>query len=107
MPFICEDVYLKYFKKHINTKSITLCDWPNSENYLEEDLTNGELLKEIVGQVRKYKSQKAMSMKQELANVIISSPKSLHIDLKSELLYIMFIKKVNIIEGQDITILEE
>jgi valyl-tRNA synthetase len=107
MPFICEDIYSKYFKKHINNKSITLCEWPVEKSYSENDLSNGEIFKEIVGAVRKYKSQKAMSMKAELTNVKITCPKVLPIDLKSELSYIMFIKNVNLVEGQDIVILEE
>jgi valyl-tRNA synthetase len=107
MPFVCESVYLKYFKKHINNKSITLCNWSEVSKFNKKDLENGEVFKDIVSAVRKYKSQKAMSMKTELTNVKIICPKSLPTNLKRELLYIMFIKKIKLIKGQDITILEE
>lgn len=104
MPFVCEDVYLKYFKKHIYKDSINICDWPKVNSVNEKDLENGELFKNIIGAIRKYKSQNAMSMKVEIDNLKIMTNVDLSDKLKKEITKVMFVKNVEFIKGEEIKI---
>ncbi|PIU22373.1 MAG: valine--tRNA ligase [Candidatus Diapherotrites archaeon CG08_land_8_20_14_0_20_30_16] len=106
MPFVCEDIYQKHFKKYINTKSITLCNWPEFGKINKKDIETGEFFKEIIGQIRKYKTQKNLSMKTELQQINITINKDLPINLKRELCNIMFVKNIVFTEGKGINILE-
>ena len=73
MPYVTEEVYLKFFSKYENEKSIHLTQYPN--NCKEEDVSElielGDSFVEIVTNVRKFKAENQLSMKCELSTIIV------------------------------------
>ncbi len=72
-PFITEELYQNYFKELEGTKSVHLTRWPSDELIDEEAEKYGELLKDIVSYLRKYKTNNGMKMKDEIKKVIVDS----------------------------------
>lgn len=64
-PFITEEIWRELFD---SKKSIHIQEWPKVEKKFEnkQALEKGKLLVELIGLVRKYKSEKQMSMKDEI-----------------------------------------
>lgn len=73
MPFITDKVYRAFYEEFEDAKSIHVSSWPT----LHEDLLDekseaiGDLLVDIVGKVRKYKSSNGMSLREELETITI------------------------------------
>lgn len=65
MPFITEEVYQMYFASKEEKKSIHISSWPIvDKNLIDEEAEEaGDVLVDIVGCVRKYKSQSNVSLK--------------------------------------------
>jgi valyl-tRNA synthetase len=74
IPFITEEVYQSFYKQFENTNSVHQTSWPksNEEFMIQENVDNGNLFVEVVKQVRKFKAEKQISMKEELSNIVIS-----------------------------------
>lgn len=80
MPFITEELFqakyagLKAGSK--DSKSLHLTAWPAYDDKMKYELAEqaGELAINIISEVRKYKASKQMSLKQELAKVMVESP---------------------------------
>ncbi|MCR4335298.1 MAG: class I tRNA ligase family protein, partial [archaeon] len=74
VPHIAEEIFQENFKETAKKKSIHLEKWP----LLDEKLINeksekaGEIAKEIIAGIRKYKSENNLSMNAELASVKVS-----------------------------------
>jgi valyl-tRNA synthetase len=75
IPHITEEIYHNYFKQYENTISIHKISFPdeiidiqNQENIIKEF----EQIKEIIESVRKFKTEKQISIGAELNNLIIS-----------------------------------
>ncbi|MCF7866791.1 valine--tRNA ligase [Candidatus Woesearchaeota archaeon] len=77
MPFITEEIYQMYFKEYEKTTSIHITNWPkyNSELIDEESEIIGDLAVEINSEVRKYKSENKLSLKEELEKITIECTK--------------------------------
>jgi valyl-tRNA synthetase len=76
VPHITEEIYQSYFKNLEETSSIHIIQWnrnPNSEN--EAILSFGENIKALISEVRKYKSERNLSLKDPIASVAINIPK--------------------------------
>jgi valyl-tRNA synthetase len=73
MPYITEEIYHLYFAAKEKKKSIHASSWPAfDQNLIDEDAERaGDYLVQILGAVRKFKSEKAMSLKQELSSLVI------------------------------------
>jgi valyl-tRNA synthetase len=80
IPHFTEELYHLYFAQKENKKSIHISEWPKSVKKLIDDETEkaGDLAVEIIGAVRKFKAEKAVSLKEELKELIIN-----HKDSKS------------------------
>lgn len=85
IPHITEEIYHNYFKQYENTISIHKISFPdeiidiqNQENIIKEF----EQIKEIIESVRKFKTEKQISIGAELNNLIISWPKDYLIIVK-------------------------
>jgi valyl-tRNA synthetase len=77
MPYITEELYLaKYGKNKSAEKSIHLTEWPEYNKKLKDELAEqaGGLAIGIIGEVRKYKAAKQMSLKEEVAKVVVETP---------------------------------
>jgi len=76
MPFITEEIYQKYFKKHEKSTSIHMSEWPKAEKSwkLDKNLEDefSKVLK-IVEEVRKYKSENSISLGKEINEFKTSS----------------------------------
>ncbi|MCF7872205.1 valine--tRNA ligase [Candidatus Woesearchaeota archaeon] len=96
MPFITEEIYHAYFKDFEKQKSIHITKWPeyNPELVDEEAEKTGDLAVEIIAEIRKYKSENKLSLKEELQEITIhcAEEKQKNIQLIEE-----DIKKVGII----------
>jgi valyl-tRNA synthetase len=80
MPYITEQVYQNFFSKFEEEKSIHITNWPNwnkKENL--DEITNfielGNKFIAVVSQVRKFKAEKQISMKEEISKIEISCDK--------------------------------
>ncbi len=73
MPHITEEVYSIYFAKKENKKSIHISEWPKADELLinEEIEKAGDAAVEIISAVRKFKSEKQISLKVELSKLTI------------------------------------
>ncbi len=75
MPHITEEIYQLYFARKEGKKSIHLSDWPKYNPSLidEEAELAGDIGVDIINTVRKYKSERQWSMKEELSMLVLVS----------------------------------
>ncbi len=97
-PFITEELYQNYFRSIVGKKSIHLTKWP--EDNFEWDEKPGELLKDIVSYIRKYKTKNGMKMKDKIRKVIVNADIGL---IKNEIMKIMNVDDVVEGHGSDKT----
>ena len=71
VPHITEYIYQEFFRKYEETKSIHKNLWIKDCEVDKDIIAFGEILKDTIGEVRKYKSEKNLSMKTEIEEVII------------------------------------
>jgi valyl-tRNA synthetase len=73
MPFITEEIYHLYFAEKEGKKSIHLAKWPlHNETLIDKDAEKaGDYAVSIISAVRKFKSEKSLSLKHELSHLII------------------------------------
>ena len=75
MPHITEEIYQLYFNKEEKCESIHISKWPEFKSEIVDEHTEltGDLGVDIINTVRKYKSEKQMSLKEELNELILVS----------------------------------
>ncbi|MCX8147597.1 MAG: class I tRNA ligase family protein, partial [Candidatus Woesearchaeota archaeon] len=73
MPYVTEAIYQLYFAKKENCISIHTSKWPEfDKEMIDEDAEkSGDLLVDILGVVRKVKSEKHLTLKAELKKIVI------------------------------------
>lgn len=73
MPHITEEIYQEYFRKYQLEKSIHKTPMPkfNKRLYFPKQEKDFELAIDTISQIRKYKSEKNLSMKAEIESVIV------------------------------------
>jgi valyl-tRNA synthetase len=98
-PFITEEIYQLYFAKKENKKSIHISSWPIAEEIDEKIELSGDLGVDIISAVRKWKSSKQFSMKEEISNLtLISSEEGFQDMIKSienDLKAVLKVKEIN------------
>ncbi|MBI2652447.1 class I tRNA ligase family protein, partial [Candidatus Woesearchaeota archaeon] len=73
MPFIAEELYQLYFRKHEKIKSIHLTKWPDI-NVIDEHAEHvGDFVVKVVEFVRKHKSERHLSLKTPVKKLLIKS----------------------------------
>jgi len=74
MPFITEEVYQNFYTQFEDEKCIHRSSWPEvNESFISDEICEfGDRFVEVVGEVRKYKADKQLSMKAELECIKIS-----------------------------------
>ncbi len=77
MPHITEAVYQEYFAKKEKCKSIHNSSWPIADMKAinEEDEKIGDMVVSIISAVRKVKSEKNVSLKEPIKQLVIECPK--------------------------------
>ncbi|MDO9538025.1 MAG: class I tRNA ligase family protein [Thermoplasmata archaeon] len=66
MPHITEEIYIQIYIKYDQAKSITVSKWPEPVHEDEDDLTRGEILKDVIAAIRNWKSENGMPLSAEL-----------------------------------------
>jgi len=75
VPFITENIYQDFFRKHEEKISIHQHLWENPKSFDIDLLSFGEQLKETIFNMRKYKSQNNLSLKTEIDKIDIRTEK--------------------------------
>lgn len=93
MPHITEEVYQLYFAQKEKCESVHVSSWPKYDPKMINEKAElvGDMGVDIIGTVRKYRSSQQMSMKEQLAEVVLVSEekgfvemiKSIEADLKA------------------------
>jgi len=73
LPFITEEIYLLFFKNNEKSESIHLTSWPivNKKQINIETEEIADLGIDIIATIRKYKSEKQLSLKEEIEELIL------------------------------------
>jgi valyl-tRNA synthetase len=74
-PYVTDYIYQDFYRKHESAASLHQMIWSTQEtesSYIEF----GEHVKELIGEVRRKKTEQQMSMKDELPELIITCPKN-------------------------------
>lgn len=73
MPHITDEIYQQFFKAKEGATSIHIIQWPSVEpRLIDEDAERlGEIMLDIIATVRKYKSEKKLSMKEDLKKLVL------------------------------------
>jgi len=69
-PFITEELYQHYFKKHEKAKSIHLTEWPSFKMEDEEAEKVGDLFVYVLQHVRRAKSEQNLSLKKPVKKIL-------------------------------------
>ncbi len=77
VPHMTEAIYQDFFRRHEGEKSIHLLKWEQAEMPDETILAFGEYLKKSVAEVRKYKSERSLSMRAEIDEMAVNAPEAL------------------------------
>lgn len=73
VPYITEEIYQCYYRSYEQSASIHSLQWSmKSETEEEELLSFGENLKNIIGKVRRYKSERNLSLKEPISSLRIT-----------------------------------
>lgn len=73
VPHITEYIYQEFFKRHEKSISLHRQCWETEKTFDDEIILFGEKLKEVIAETRKFKSENALSMKAEIAEVTINT----------------------------------
>jgi valyl-tRNA synthetase len=73
IPHITEYIYQLFFWQHEKCISLHKLCWETEKAVDDEIILFGEKLKEIISEVRKYKTENALSMKAEIEKVVIDT----------------------------------
>ncbi|MBR9683822.1 valine--tRNA ligase [Candidatus Woesearchaeota archaeon] len=84
MPYITEEIYQLGFKKKEGDKSIHISKWPEFNKRLVDDASEeiGDIGVEIISLVRKFKSDKQLSLKEEIKELVLVGEKGLENKIK-------------------------
>ena len=75
VPHITEEIYQAYFKEFENSPSIHSMLWNKTHDGKAENLLSfGENIKQLIAEVRKYKSERNLSLKDVIASITINVP---------------------------------
>jgi len=64
--------YIIRFAKDENIKSIHISKWPKAKWNFENEEKIGDMLIEIIGKIRKFKSEKNMAMNEKIKKIAVN-----------------------------------
>ncbi|MAF36444.1 valine--tRNA ligase [archaeon] len=85
MPHVTEEIYQAYYKKHEKNKSIHITDWPKELTVDKTYEKKGDRAIEIIHKVRKFKTDKQVSMKAPVILTLDQKDKTLLKDFIEDL----------------------
>ncbi|GLC29075.1 valine--tRNA ligase [Clostridium omnivorum] len=75
VPFITEEIYQSFYRKFEKSISIHKLQWNMKADTNNEDILSfGENIKKLIGEVRRYKSERNLSLKEKINILNISIP---------------------------------
>ena len=79
MPFVTEEIYQGYFVAHENVKSVHVARLPEGQTEWKNEVAaeDFESAIAVINAVRKYKTDLKVSIKKELAQLVVESPVAL------------------------------
>ncbi|MFW6141009.1 MAG: valine--tRNA ligase [Candidatus Saliniplasma sp.] len=102
MCFVTEEVYDKNYKEFEDEKSIHTTTWPRSILKDGEAEEQGEIVKDIIAEVRNWKSENGMPLNEEIDELkIISSSKGIK-ENEKDILNTVKAGKLSMIDGDEI-----
>ncbi len=111
IAFTTEEIYHEMFAKSEKKDSIHLSEWPGAViDKIDGDvMERGALLVKVIGEIRKHKSTRKLSMKEEMPAMRIALPKDAMVHgetIKEEVEKVGNIKNVDFVAGEAVSILE-
>ncbi|ASJ00910.1 valine--tRNA ligase [Thermococcus gorgonarius] len=104
VPHITEELYQEMFKKYAGAKSVHLLEWPKyDEGKIDEKAEKlGELAREIVGAMRRYKNSHGLALNAKLKHVAIYATDSYELlkTIEKDIAGTMNIERLEIIKGE-------
>ncbi len=86
VPYITEEIYQSHFKNFEKSISIHKMQWSMKSDAKNDDILYfGENIKNIIGEVRRYKSERNLSLKEKINNLKIFIPEKQLIYFKKTL----------------------
>ncbi len=101
MPHITEEIYQLYFAQREGCKSVHISSWPGyNPRFIDETAElAGEVGVDIINTVRKFKSERQMSLKEELAEIVLVSEekgfKEMIQSIAKDLCFVLNAKKIS------------
>jgi valyl-tRNA synthetase len=74
MPFVTEEIYQHIFIDDHDEDSVHLTSWPSAGDTFDDAVSDGDKAIEALGLIRKFKSERELSLKEELDEVIVEGP---------------------------------
>ncbi|WP_456365173.1 valine--tRNA ligase [Thermococcus sp.] len=103
-PHITEELYQNLFRERVGAKSVHLLDWPKyDEGRIDEEAEKlGELAREIVGAMRRYKNSHGLALNAKLKHVAIYATDSYEMlkIIERDIAGTMNIERLEIIRGE-------
>ncbi|NJE55526.1 valine--tRNA ligase [Thermococcus sp. 21S9] len=104
VPHITEELYQNLFRERVGAKSVHLLEWPKfREDRIDEEAEKlGELAREIVGAIRRYKNSHGLALNAKLKHVAIYATDSYE-KLKAierDIAGTMNIERLEVIKGE-------
>lgn len=86
VPFITEEIYQSYYRSFEKSVSIHRMQWNMISDTRNEDILSfGENIKMIISEVRKYKSERNLSLKEKITDLKIRIPENQGVYLQKTL----------------------
>jgi valyl-tRNA synthetase len=104
MPFITEEIYQGFFKEKEKEKSIHISSWPEQDKKLVDEKAEsaGEIITEIVAEVRKVKTENNKPLNAPVTNLIIKCEEAMQKDVEAAIEDLKAVTKAEKIEfGKD------
>ncbi|GAB6135442.1 valine--tRNA ligase [Thermococcus prieurii] len=104
VPHITEELYQNLFRERVGAKSVHLLEWPKfREDRIDEEAEKlGELAREIVGAIRRYKNSHGLALNAKLKHVAIYATDSYEKlrAIERDIAGTMNIERLEIIRGE-------
>jgi len=102
VPHITEEIYQGYYREREGTLSVHQTLWPKEMPLSRDILEFGEIIKAIIGEVRRYKSERNLSLKTELEQLKIVMEKrffSYYNQIRKDLMACTGTRSITLLEG--------
>ena len=99
MPHVSEEIYNLYFIRHEKFESIHLSDWPRHDKRNQKHEEIGDEFVKIMEEVRKFKSDKNMSLNKEFDKLTVTTKADLR-DVLEDLKATARVKEIEIKQGE-------